>query len=262
VATGIDKPVAIGARLKKFTQIHTIGFKPNFTDYTDSEQNLIRNAKKIYYPTAFYAALLNTMGIETFPSFHTYKFTLDKIIQTAIFELQGILHPKTRVFYGKKQKKKITEAFTFPFIAKKARGSARGDHVYLIRDYADLAKYLKTETPAYIQEYIPVDRDMRIIVIGSKIRLAFWRKAPAGDFKTNISRGGSICFDPLPQQALDLALHTAKKCGWNDVGIDIIESDGRFYVLEANMKYGTKGFVAAGLDYKKMLVDLIEQKEI
>ncbi len=46
------------------------------------------------------------------------------------------------------------------------------------------------------------------------------------------------------------------------MGIDIIESDGRFYVLEANMKYGTKGFVAAGLDYKKMLVDLIEQKEI
>lgn len=258
----MNRPIAIGARLKKYPQIHTLGFKPNFTDYSVSDQNRIRNANLIYYPTAFYADLFNTMGIRTFPSFHTYKYTLDKIKQTAIFDLQSIPHPVTRVFYGKKQHDSIPTCFKFPFIAKKARGSARGDHVYLIRTQQELDRYLELHKPAYIQEYLPIDRDMRIIIIGSKVRLAYWRTAPLDDFKTNISKGGGISFDPLPQKALDLALQTASQCGWNDVGIDIIQTQNRFYVLEANMKYGTKGFRAAGIDYKKLLVDLIEKKEI
>ncbi len=111
--------------------------------------------------------------------------------------------------------------------------------------------------PAYIQEYLPIDRDMRIIVIGSQIVLGFWRIARKDTFKTNLSQGGEISFDPLPTKALDLALLTAKKCGWNDVGIDIVMSGNRLYVLEGNMKYGTKGFKKAGIDYKGLLCEMI-----
>lgn len=257
-----DKPIAIGARLKKHPEINTLGCKPNFNDYSFAHQTLIQQAKKIYYPTAFYADLFNAMGKHTFPSFHTYKFALDKINQTAAFKLLKIPHPETRVFYGKKQQKEILNHFSFPFIAKQARGSAKGNHIYLIRESKDLDAYLERSGPAYIQEYLPIDRDMRIIIIGSKIRLAYWRLASDKDFKTNLSQGGTISFDTLPQKALDLAVHTAKKCGWDDVGIDVIESENRFYVLEGNMKYGTKGFAAAGIDYKRLLVDLILNKEI
>jgi len=71
-----------------------------------------------------------------------------------------------------------------------------------------------------------------------------------------------IDFSPLPKQALDLALLTAKKCGWDDVGIDIIEHNQCFYILEGNMKYGTKGFQKAGINYKKMLSNLIINNEV
>ncbi|RLC06485.1 MAG: RimK family alpha-L-glutamate ligase [Deltaproteobacteria bacterium] len=256
------KPIALGARLKQFSSIQTLGFKPNFQDYSDREQNLIRNAKKIYYPTAFYADLFNVMGKKTFPSFHTYKFALDKIKQTAIFKLLGIPHPKTKIFYGKKQKQTILDSFDFPFIAKKARGSARGDDVYLIQNNEDLTHSLKNKGPAYIQQYLPIDRDMRVIIIGRKIRLAYWRIAPENNFKTNLSQGGTISFDPLPSKALDLALMTAQKCGWDDVGIDIIEHNNQFYVLEGNMKYGTKGFQKAGINYKEMMASLILEGKI
>jgi ribosomal protein S6--L-glutamate ligase len=103
---------------------------------------------------------------------------------------------------------------------------------------------------------------MRVVIIGKKIRLAYWRTAVKDNFKTNISQGGTISFDPLPQKALDLARMTAFKCGWNDVGIDIIEHQNQFYVLEGNMKYGTKGFQKAGVNYKKMLADLIVEGRI
>jgi len=256
------RPVALGARLKHFPQIQTLGFKPNFKAYTVDEQKLILNAKKIYYPTAFYADLFNTMGKETFPSFHTYKFALDKIKQTAAFHLLGIPHPETRVFYGKKQKQTILDFFTFPFIAKKARGSAQGRDIHLINNADDLTSYLENIGPAYIQEYLPIERDMRIIIIGRKIRLAYWRIASLDTFKTNLFQGGNISFNPLPQKALDLACMTAAKCGWDDVGIDILEKNNRFYVLEGNMKYGTKGFCKAGIDYKKLLARLILEGKV
>ena len=103
---------------------------------------------------------------------------------------------------------------------------------------------------------------MRIIIIGKKIRLAYFRIAAPDNFKTNISQGGTIDFTPLPQKALDLALDTASRCGWDDVGIDVIEYKEKFYVLEANMKYGTKGFKKANINYKKMLAGLIVKGEI
>ncbi len=257
-----DRPIAIGARLKKRPGIQTLGFKPNFSDYSPRDRERIRRAKKIYYPTAFYADIFNAMGKPTFPSFHTYKFAQDKIKQTAAFKMLDIPHPPTRIFYGPKQKETILNHFTFPFVAKIPRGSARGTGVFLIKTREDLATYLALKGPAYIQEYLPIDRDMRLVVIGRKIRLAFWRTASPEEFRTNVSLGGGICFDPLPAKVYDLALSTARKCGWDDVGLDIAQCDDRFYVLEGNMKYGTKGFAKAGINYKKLLTRLICQGEV
>ncbi len=257
-----ERPIAIGARLKQYPGIRTLGLKPNFSDYTATNQERIRRAKKIYYPTAFYADLFNAMGKPTFPSFHTYKFAQDKIKQTAAFKMLNIPHPKTFVFYGPRQKANILNHFAFPFVAKIPRGSARGAGVFLITTPEELAAYLALKGPAYIQEYLPIDRDMRLVIIGKKIRLAFWRTASPEEFRTNLSRGGGICFDPLPNAVFDLALSTAKKCRWDDVGLDIAQCGNTFYVLEGNMKYGTRGFVSAGINYKDLLHRLICQKEI
>jgi ribosomal protein S6--L-glutamate ligase len=257
-----QKPVAIGARLKKCPEIHTMGFRPNFSDYSPQEQKQLFSAAKIYYPTAFYADLFNAMGNKTFPSYHTYKFAQDKIKQTALFQMLGLPHPRTKVFYGPRQKSCILKEFDFPFIAKIPRGSARGLGVFLVETDRDLRSYLSRRGPAYIQEYMPIDRDMRVIVIGRQVVLSFWRISGRNSFKTNLSQGGEINFDPLPQKALDLALLTADKCGWDDVGIDIIASGNRFYVLEGNMKYGTKGFQKAGIVYREFLCRLILNGQI
>lgn len=279
----VSPKIALGARLKSCRNVMTLGFKPNFNDYSQQESDLIRNADKIYYPTAFYAHLFHTMGKPTFPSFSTYHFVQDKIRQSALFNLLDIPHPFTRVFYGAKQKQEILNLFTFPFIAKKPRGSSMGRGVYLINDKDALFEYLAMQgsksapmvdsddiipkrdygpragtEPAYIQEYCPHDRDIRVVIIGKEIMLAYWRVANSMDFRSNISCGGDILFDQIPDKALQLALHTALKCGWDDVGLDLVEKNGDFIVIEANMKYGKKGFVKAGIDYTLLLENLIE----
>jgi len=256
------KAIALEARLRDCRNVKTLGVRSNFSDYSAEETGLIRNARKIYYPTTFYADLFDAIGKATFPSYHTYKCVQDKIKQTVLFELLQLPHPRTRVFYGNRQKKTIADYFCFPFIAKIPRGSAMGRGVFFIRNAGDLKLYLEQTDVAYIQQYLAVDRDIRIVIIGDQIRHAYWRIIPPDEFRSNVAVGGAISLDLVPQKALDLALHTARSCRWDDVGIDICEHEGRYYVLEANMKYGKEGFRKAGIDYTKLMETLIENEKI
>ena len=254
--------IALEARLRNCKNVLTLGVRPNFSDYSRQEADLIRNAEKIYYPTTFYADLFDAMGKRTFPSYHTYKCVQDKIKQTALYQLLNLPHPRTRVFYGNRQKKLIQEYFEFPFIAKIPRGSALGRGVYLIQNEEELHNYLDQIRPAYIQEYLPIERDIRVVVIGSRIVHAYWRIAPENDYRSNVAVGGQISLDEVPRGARDLALQITRSCCWDDVGIDICEHKGHFYVLEANMKYGKEGFRKAGLDYDQIMESMIANEEI
>ena len=257
-----NKVIALEARLKNCKNVMTLGVRPNFSDYNPHEADLIRRAAKIYYPTTFYAELFDAMGKKTFPSYHTYKCVQDKIKQTALFDLLEIPHPRTRVFYGKRQQKKICDYFEFPFIAKIPRGSAMGRGVYLIRNQNDLDAYCNLTPTAYIQEYLPIDRDVRVVVVGNQVAHAYWRIALAGEYRSNVALGATISFDPVSRDILDLALDTAQRCRWDDVGIDIVKHDGRLFILEANMKYGKEGFRAAGIDYIRFMEKMIENGRI
>ena len=256
------KVIALEGRLKNCKNVITLGVRPNFSDYSPQEAELIRRADKIYYPTSFYADLLDALGKKTFPSYHTYKCVQDKIKQTALLDLLDLPHPRTRVFYGDRQKQSISNHFTFPFIGKIPRGSALGRGVYLIRNEKELRNYLNQVSPAYIQEHLPIDRDMRVVVIGRRVIHAYWRIAPENEYRSNLAVGGKISLAPVPEKARNLALQVARACCWDDVGIDICENNGQFYILEANMKYGREGFRQAGLDYAKVMESLIENEEI
>ena len=254
--------IALEGRLRHCRNVTTLGVKTNFDDYGSRDTARIRAAKKIYYPTPFYADLFDAMGKDTFPSYHTYKCVQDKIKQSALFDMLEIRHPHTRVYYGKRQKRAIPEDFEYPFIAKIPRGSAMGRGVYLITDADDLRQYLDVSHPAYIQRYLPIDRYIRVVVIGENVVHAYWRVNPPGDFRSNVAVGGRIVLDPVPDEALNLAIDTARQCRWDDVGIDICCHDKQYYVLEANMKYGKEGFRAAGIDYNKLLEKMIEDGKI
>ncbi len=257
-----SKVVALEARLAKCSNVITLGVRPNWNDYPADQRRMIMEAGRIYYPSRFYAGLFHTLGLKIFPSVDNYRYAQDKIAQTALFQLAGIDHPFTRVFYGKRQQESIPDHFELPLVAKVARGSAMGRGVFLIRNLRQLRRYCKGRHVAYIQEYLPVDRDLRVVIIGRRVVLAYWRIAAPGEFRSNVARGARISFDDVPARALELALEVAGTCRWNDVGIDLCCYRDRFYVLEANMKYGRQGFIQAGLDYHELMEELIRDGTI
>ncbi|HIC91983.1 MAG TPA: RimK family alpha-L-glutamate ligase, partial [Syntrophaceae bacterium] len=135
------KRIAIGKQLSHCKDVITIGARPNISDYDDSEIQLMQQADIIYYPTKLYVDLFDSMGKKTFPNPAFYRYVGDKIKQTALFVMLGISHPRTKVYYGERQKKNILSDFSFPFIAKLPRNSSQGRGVYLIKDEKELVEY-------------------------------------------------------------------------------------------------------------------------
>jgi ribosomal protein S6--L-glutamate ligase len=247
-----DRFIALGSRLRGIPEVLTLGVKPNFPDYTPLERDLILGSELILFPTLNYAQFLTTMGKKIFPSLETHLYADEKIKQTTLFYMLGIPHPRTRIYYHLHHQD-ILKDFTFPFIGKLARRSARGRGVFKIHNREELERYLRLTGIAYVQEYLPHDRDLRIVLINYEPVLAYWRTSLPGNFRTNLSQGGKISFDGVPSEGVKIAQESAKKCKFDDVGMDLIKSRGKWYVIEANMKYGRKGLKMKGLDLKEIM---------
>jgi len=244
--------VALGSRLSGVPEVLTLGVRPNFQDYTPAERDLILTAPMVLYPTNNYARFLTTMGRRTFPSLENHLYADEKILQTTLFQMAGLPHPRTRIYYHLHYDDILNE-FSFPFVAKIPRASSRGRGVFLIHTREDLAGYLQKTTVAYIQEYLPHERDLRVVLIGYDPVIAYWRLRAPGSFKTNLSQGGTPDFKGIPDEAVVLARRFARACRFDDVGLDFICHDGQWYLIEANMKYGRKGLQLQGLDLKQII---------
>ncbi|NLI80722.1 MAG: ATP-grasp domain-containing protein, partial [Deltaproteobacteria bacterium] len=239
--------VSLGRRLRRCPLTHCLGVRPNWEDYAPQARDAIRNADVICYPGPHYGTLFESLGKGIFP-LNYYPFLGNKIRQTCLFQLLGIPHPKTRLYYGGHRLRRIRWDFSFPFVAKTPLGSSQGSGVWLIQNEGQLRTYLQEHHPAYIQEYLPMDRDLRVVLIQGRVVHAYWRIAPPGEFRNNVSRGGRISFEGIPPEALQFAEFVAASCGFQEVGLDICLVEDRYWVIEANMVYGLEGFRQGGQD--------------
>lgn len=255
------RKVALGKRLRHSPHVRTLGLRPNIEDYSETELELLRKAETIYYPSSLYEDVFLALGKRVFPA-NFYRYMGDKVKQTELFILLSIPHPRTRFYEGGHRAERILRDFSYPFIAKIPRGSSQGRGVFLIRSLEELQRYLEISALAYIQEYLPIDRDLRIVLVGAKVVHAYWRIAPPGEYRSNVSLGGHISFDNIKNGPLRFAEQVARLCKFDEVGLDICICQGNYLVLEANMVYGLKGFEKAGLNVYELLTERVSQGDV
>jgi ribosomal protein S6--L-glutamate ligase len=248
--------ISFGKRLRK-SSVRCVGVKPNWSDYPEELQREILLAEKVCYPGPVYSEVLHAAGLSVFPN-NYYHFLGSKIAQTDLFSLLEIPHPRTRIYYGSNISERVESDFNYPFVAKTPVGSSKGAGVFLIRRREELSSYLKGHNPAYIQEYLPIERDLRAVVISGKLVHAYWRIHRTGDFRNNVSQGGMVSFEDIPAAALDFALDVARRCRFDEAGLDICEHAGKYYVLEANMVFGEEGFRKKGLNIHEIIAELFD----
>jgi hypothetical protein len=70
-----------------------------------------------------------------------------------------------------------------------------------------------------------------------------YRYAPDGDWRTNVALGGAVedATDDMPTEARETALYAAEVMGLDYVGVDLVEGDDGWFVLEVNPTAGFKG---------------------
>lgn len=252
---------SLGKRLRAAASVRCIGVEPNWEDYPEEVRKSLAAAEEVFYPTPLYEDVFLSLGKRVFPSNYS-RFLGDKIKQTHLFQFLGISHPRTRLYYGRNRLERISGDFDYPFIGKTPVGSSRGLGVHLIENRESLARYLEGHLPAYIQEYFPLERDLRIVLVQGNVIHAYWRIHKPGEFRNNVSRGAVISFDEIPEESLEFACDVARRCRFTEVGLDVCHARGRYYVIEANMVFGLEGFRCRGLDFYEMLAKAVGEGEM
>ena len=106
---------------------------------------------------------------------------------------------------------------------------------------------------AFLQELIEHDEqrhhDLRVYVVGQRVVGAMNRYAPEGEWRTNVALGGSVedATDGLNEEVITIAKRAADVIGLDYAGVDVVQGEDGYYVLEVNPTAGFKGlFQAAG----------------
>jgi RimK family alpha-L-glutamate ligase len=100
---------------------------------------------------------------------------------------------------------------------------------------------------AFLQALVERDpdthRDLRVYVVDDEIVGAMYRYAPESDWRTNVALGGEVAdaSDDLPEAAAETALYTTEVMDLDYAGVDLIEGEDGWSVLEINPTAGFKG---------------------
>jgi ribosomal protein S6--L-glutamate ligase len=108
-----------------------------------------------------------------------------------------------------------------------------------------------------LQEYIRESkgRDIRVIVVGGRVVAGMRRTARAGEFRSNLHRGGLAVKVVLPPEYRAAAVRAARVMGLEVAGVDMLEGREGPKILEINSSPGLEGVErASGVDVAGAIV--------
>lgn len=204
---------------------------------------LIAEADWLLFPEYWQVGSLQ-FGLKArlFPSLASYWLGHDKIEMTRAFSTLEPAHvPWTLIEPNTADgAQRIWETLPLPFVAKIPRAS-EGEGVFLIENRGDWERYRALTPALYAQEYLPIDRDLRIVVVGDEVLGGYWRLRSDRSFHNNVARGGSVLREALPESAVALVRRLAGAFDIDHAGFDVAMVDGHPYVLEFNRLFGNQG---------------------
>jgi glutathione synthase/RimK-type ligase-like ATP-grasp enzyme len=176
-------------------------------------------------------------NVQFIPSMDTQFSNKSKENVTRFAWKYDIPIPKTYIYYDKDKADNFIEDTEYPKIIKKSYGPSNygGYFVHKVDSKQEARNLLaqKKYSPAYFQDFVPMEADVRVMLIGHKPVCAFWRRAPEGEWLTNTSQGGSMDYMDVPKNVLDLAVRTSKAANAEYWACDIAYGkDGKVRILE------------------------------
>jgi RimK family alpha-L-glutamate ligase len=176
-------------------------------------------------------------GVRVLNQSHALLAAHDKLLTAAYLGRMALPHPQTLLLFPG------TELPMEPPFVLKPRFGSWGLDVFRCRTRAEAAAVLEeiAERPwfhrhgAIVQELLPAKgHDLRLIVARGRVVGAVRRLAAHGEWRTNISLGGTKEPVDPPDDASRLGLAAAAAVEADLVGVDLLPVDGGYVVLELN----------------------------
>lgn len=212
-------------------------------------------------------------GVKTWPS-EEHLFMNDKFCEGMFLASINIPIPKTILLTSWKKRKKVDELVRliggYPCVAKKVTGS-EGDFVELIHSSNELVAFVKKfphpsisgKKSVLLQKYIKESSgtDFRVYCVGKNILGAIKRTSQDGNFKANISLGGSAEQVEVDEEMINYSKRILNKGKFLFAGIDFIKSNKGYLVVEINTSADFHGFEkATGINVAGKILDELIKK--
>jgi ribosomal protein S6--L-glutamate ligase len=113
-----------------------------------------------------------------------------------------------------------------------------------------------------LQQYVRESRgrDVRTIVVGGRVVASMRRTAKAGEFRSNLHRGGLAMKVDLPRDYRQAAVAATRAMGLDVAGVDMLESKEGPKILEINSSPGLEGVErASGVDVAGAIIAYAER---
>lgn len=198
-------------------------------------------------------------GVPVINSPRTIERCVDKFYTTALLHDSGLPTPETVVCEQTDEAiaavRVMGECILKPIFGSLGHGMVRVSEPEVARRI--LRALEQTRAVFYVQKAIDHGgRDIRVFVVGGAVLGAIERRAPAGEWRTNVAIGGAATPFDLPDEWARLAIRAATAVGADYAGVDLLPSrDGQVFVLEVNGIPGWEGFQkATGIDIAAAIV--------
>jgi ribosomal protein S6--L-glutamate ligase len=189
----------------------------------------------------------------------------DKLRALQLLARAGIGLPVTAFAHGpRKAGEVIKEVGGVPVVIKLLEGT-QGMGVILAETEASAISIVEAFSAAnvniMVQEFIREAgaTDIRAFVIDGKVVAAMKRTGRAGEFRSNLHRGGRAEEIALTEDERQTAVRSAAVLGLNVSGVDMLRSNRGPMVMEVNSSPGLEGVEAAtGVDVAGQIIDFLE----
>jgi gamma-F420-2:alpha-L-glutamate ligase len=211
---------------------------------------------------------IEKFGIPVYNDADSISRVSDKLLTSQLLVKENLPIPKTILVNGDVDIELIEKEIGFPCVVKATSGS-KGKTVHLChnkKDFAGLMSLLASislKKTMIIQEFVDAQpgTDLRVWVIGGKTVVAMKRTGAEGDFRANISQGGTAELFEITDEVDYLARETARVLGLQIAGVDLLFDKDGYKICEANSSPGFEGMDQyCGQDMAQRIVDFIKLK--
>lgn len=208
-----------------------------------------------------------SMGVQTLNTSQSISQSRDKLFSLQLLLQHGLEIPTTGFANSPQETNDLIDMVGgAPLIVKLLEGT-QGTGVVLAEtrkageSVINAMKSLKANL--LVQEFIREadGQDLRCFVIDGKVVASMSRKAPPGEFRANVHRGGTASKVRITPEERKIAIKAAKVMGLRVAGVDIIRSKNGPLLLEVNSSPGLEKIEeATGKDIAREMMISIERK--